>query len=184
MRITHTPPPLPLLLTSKQLNDEAKNYFYDLAILRIEATASFGHTSFFEEAFRQLTSAAFSPVENIRRVEVVFVWDTTWLRSDQAGCASAVFPALLLQRAAFVVHSLARAKDLREVTIRWYDSAEDEESVGLMRDIFRGFRGLMAQVRVERHYIAADAKPYRKSIAGRRRVEFQEIVEMGLDRLF
>jgi hypothetical protein len=54
MRLTQCPPPVQLLLTSQQLNNEAKNWFYDVAILRIDATGSFAHTSFFEEAFSQM----------------------------------------------------------------------------------------------------------------------------------
>lgn len=184
MRITHCPPPVELLLASKELNNEAKSWFYDVAILRIEATASFAHTSFFEEAFSQFTEAAFSPMEDIRKVEVTFVWDTTWLRSDQAGFAGAVFPALLRQRAAFVVRILAQAPHLCEVVIHWHDSAQDDESVELMNDVLMGFLGLDASVKVETHYISVDAKPNRKSIAGRRRTEFQSIVDNGLDRLF
>lgn len=184
MRMTHCPPPIELLLTSKQLNNEAKSWFYDVAVLRIEATGSFAHTSFFEEAFSQITEAAFSPMENIRKVEVTFVWDTTWLRADDAGCTGAIFPALLRQRAAFVIGILAQAPNLKKVTIHWHDSAEDEESVDLMNDVLAGFLGLNAEVKVETHYIAADVKPRRRSVAGKRRVEFQNIVDMGLDRLF
>jgi hypothetical protein len=62
MRLTHCPPPLQLLLASHQLNNEAKNWFYDVAVLRIDATGSFAHTSLFEEAFSQITDAAFSPM--------------------------------------------------------------------------------------------------------------------------
>ncbi|KAF1926410.1 uncharacterized protein M421DRAFT_67745 [Didymella exigua CBS 183.55] len=184
MRITHCPPPAALFLASKQLNAEAKNWFYDVAVLHIDATGSFAHTSFFEEAFSQITAAAFSPMADIRKVDVVFVWDTTWLRSDQAGYAAAIFPALLRQRAIFVAGILAQAPHLSEVVIHWHDSAEDEEAVDLMNDVLKGFLSLKATVRVEPHYIAAAAKPYRKSIAGKRRVEFQRILNNGLDRLF
>jgi hypothetical protein len=184
MRITHCPPPVELLLTSKQLNTEAKSWFYDVAVLQIDATASFAHTSFFEEAFSQVTEAAFSPMEDIRKVEVTFVWDSTWLRSDPADCAAAIFPALLRQRASFVIDILKQAPNLSGVLIHWHDSAEDGESVDLMNDVLIGFLSLKADVKVEPHYIAADTKPYRKSIAGRRRIDFQNIVDTGLDRLF
>ncbi|KAF9694205.1 hypothetical protein EKO04_007789 [Ascochyta lentis] len=184
MRMTHCPPPVELLLACKQLNNEAKGWFYDVAVLRIEATGSFAHTSFFEEAFSQITEAAFSPMEDIRKAETTFVWDTTWLRSDEAGCAGAIFPALLRQRAAFVVNILAQAPNLRDVIIHWHDSARDDESIDLMNDVLMGFLGLRARVKIVPHYIAVDAKPYRKSIAGRRRIEFQNIVDIGLDRLF
>jgi hypothetical protein len=184
MRITHCPPPVELFLTSKQLSAEAKNWFYDIAILHVDATGSFAHTSFFEEAFSQITEAAFSPMEDIRKVEVMFVWDSTWLRSDRADCAAAIFPALLRQRAIFVTSILAQAPNLSEVVIHWHDSADDEEAVDLMNDVLTSFLGLNATVKVETHYIAADAKPYRKSIAGKQRVEFQRIANNGLDRLF
>lgn len=184
MRITRCPPPTSLLLISKQIHDDAKSWFYDVAILRIEATGSFAHTSFFEEAFSQITDAAFSPMENIRKVEVTFVWDTTWIRSDTTGCVEAIFPALLRQRANFVHQILSRAPDLKEVTVHWHDSAQDDESMNLMIDVLAPFHTLTAKVVVVEHYIAADAKPHKRSIAGKRRVEFQHIADMGLDRLF
>lgn len=184
MRISHCPPPVELLLASKQLNQEAKNWFYDVAVLRISATSSFAHTSFFEEAFSQITEAAFSPMENIRKVEVLFVWDTTWLRAEETGCADAIFPALLRQRGDFVHRILSQAPDLREVTIHWHDSAQDNESANFMLDILAPFHTLNANVQIKEHYIAADAKPHKNSIAGQRRLEFQRIVDGGLDRLF
>jgi hypothetical protein len=184
MQITHCPPPVELFLTSKQLNNEAKGWFYDVAVFRIDATGSFAHTSFFEETFSQIADATLSPVKDIRKVEVAFVWDTTWLRADDTGCAGAIFPALLRQRAAFVVGILAQAPNLKEVTIHWHDSAQDEDSVDLMNDVLMDFLNLSAQVEVKTQYIAADAKPRKKSVAGRRRLEFQSIVSNGLDRLF
>lgn len=182
MRITHCPPPVELCLTSKQLNAEAKNWFYDVAVLHIEATGSFAHTSFFEEAFSQITEAALSPIKDIRKVNVTFVWDSTWLR--RADYAAAIFPALLRQRAIFVTNILAQAPNLSAITIHWHDSAEDEETTDLMNDVLMGFLGLDATVKVEPHYIAAEAKPYKESIAGKQRVAFQRIVNNGLDRLF
>ncbi|KAH7382725.1 hypothetical protein DE146DRAFT_623277 [Phaeosphaeria sp. MPI-PUGE-AT-0046c] len=184
MRISHCPPPVELLLASKQLNEEAKNWFYDVAVLRVSATSSFAHTSFFEEAFSQITEAAFSPMENIRKVEVLFVWDTTWLRAEETGCAEAIFPALLRQRADFVHQILSQAPDLREVTVHWHDSAEDNESANFMLDILAPFHSLNANMQIKEHYIAANTKPHKNSIAGQRRLEFQRIVDAGLDRLF
>ncbi|KAL6711042.1 hypothetical protein ACN47E_006917 [Coniothyrium glycines] len=183
MRITSLPPPLELLLTSKQLNEEAKDWFYNVAILRIEATASFAHTSFFEEAFNQITQAAFSPMENIRKVEVTFVWDTTWIRADDSGTVGAIFPALLDQRASFVYSILAQAPDLKSVVVNWHDSAQDNESANLMLDTLVRFHTLHANVKINEHYIAADDTPHKRSIAGKRRVEFQNILDRGLDTM-
>ncbi|KAH5095976.1 hypothetical protein HBH72_146400 [Parastagonospora nodorum] len=184
MRLTHCPPPVQLLLASKQLNNEAKNWFYDVAVLRINATGSFAHTSFFEEAFDQITEAAFSPMENVRKVEVLFSWDTTWLRADTTGCAEAIFPALLPQRSEFVHKILSQAPDLKDVIIHWHDSAEDNESANFMLDVLAPFHSLNAHLAIKEHYIAVNAKPNSRSIAGQRRVEFQAIMDAGLDRLF
>ncbi|KAH6872875.1 hypothetical protein BKA58DRAFT_382962 [Alternaria rosae] len=184
MRITHCPPPVQLLLTSRQLNNEAKNWFYDVAVLRIDATGSFAHTSFFEEAFSQITDAAFSPMENIRKVNITFVWDSAWIRADTTDSIAAIFPALLRQRSNFVFEILLKAPDLREVVIHWHDSVQDDESANLMLDNLAPFHTLAATVNIIEHYIAADARPKKHSIAGKRRVEFQNILDMGLDRLF
>ena len=184
MRITHCPPPIELLLASKTLQEEANDWFYNVAVLRIEATGSFAHSSFFEEAFQQITDAAFSPMENIRKVEVTFVWDTTWLRADDAGSAEAIFPALLRERSAFVWKILSQAPDLKECTIHWHDSAQDDESTNFMLDVLAPFHTLPAYVNIQEHYVAADAKPHKRSIAGKRRVEFQAIVNNGLHRLY
>ncbi|CAN9113751.1 unnamed protein product [Alternaria alternata] len=119
MRLTQCPAPVQLLLVSQQLNNEAKNWFYDVATLRIDATGSFAHTSFFEEAFSQM-----------------------------------------------------------------HDSAQDDESTNLMLDNLEPFHTLPATVKVVEHYIVADATPRKRSVAGKRRVEFQNILDMGLDRLF
>lgn len=117
--LTHFPPPVELLLTSRQLNIEAKNWFYNVAVLRINATRNIAHTSFFEEALGQIANAAFSPMRNIRKAEVTFVWDSAWMRTDATGLAEAVFPALLHQRASFVYKILLRAPDLQKVDIKW-----------------------------------------------------------------
>jgi hypothetical protein len=58
-------------------------------------------------------------MENIRKVDVTFVWDSTWIRADTTGCVEAVFPALLRQRSSFVYQILSQAPDLREVVIHW-----------------------------------------------------------------
>jgi hypothetical protein len=53
-----------------------------------------------------------------------------------------------------------------------------------MLDVLAPFHSLSAAIKIEEHYIAVDAKPLKRSIAGQRRIEFQQIVDQGLDRLF
>jgi hypothetical protein len=184
MKLTHCPPPLELLLACKQLNQEAKNWYYDMSVLQIHATGSFAHTSFFEESLNQIADAAFSPMENLRKVVVYFIWDTAWIRAEPTGIAEAVFPALLRQRADFVHQILMRAPDLKSVKITWYDSVRDEESLDLMLDVLRPFHGLDADITVKDHFLEDGSKVRAKSTIGKRRIEFQAIADGGLDRLF
>lgn len=180
LRITQCPPPVNLFLVSRQLNNEVKDWFYKVAVLKIDATASWAHNSFFEEALGQIAETAFSPMENIRKAEITFVWDTTWIRAEPSGYAINVFPFFLEQRADFVLKILQQAPDLDQVTIHWHDSAEDDAAKTTMADIIEKFvLNVRAQIKTEEHYIASDAKPHAKSIAGKRRVEFQDIMDSG-----
>jgi hypothetical protein len=77
-----------------------------------------------------------------------------------------------------------KAPELEKLTIHWHDSAQDNESANFMLDILAAFHTLKGEVKIQEHYIAADAKPYKKSVAGKRRIEFQAIADAGLDRLF
>ncbi len=115
---------------------------------------------------------------------MTFVWDTTWIRADDTGCVEAIFPALLRQRSTFVYQILTQAPDLKEVVIHWHDSAQDGESTSLRMDILEPFDNLPANVKIVEHYIPVASKPDSRSIAGKRRVEFQAILDNGLDRLF
>lgn len=65
-----------------------------------------------------------------------------------------------------------------------HDTAHDNESVSLMLDTLAPFQTLPVTVKIHEHYIPADARPPKRSTAGERRVEFQNILDMGLDRLF
>lgn len=183
LRITRCPPSVELLLTSKQLNAEVTDWFYDVAVVLIRATGSFAHTAFFEEAFTQISQAEFSPMQNIRKVLVIFPWDTAWLRAHTANHVEAIFPALLRQRSACILDILTRAPRLKQVTIHWHDSAQDEESGSLMQDVLAGFHNLPVTMNIQEHYILASSKPPSKSIAGITRMEFQGILDKGLDRL-
>jgi len=65
-----------------------------------------------------------------------------------------------------------------------HDSAHDDDSVSLMLDTLAPFHTLPVAIKIHEHYMPADARPPKRSTAGKRRVEFQDIVDMGLDRLF
>ena len=185
MSISHCPPPTEVLLASKELNRQAMDWFYEAAVLRIKGTASFAHPTFFEEAFQQLFDAAFSPMENIRKAEVTLVWDTAWIRaSDDRDLYEAILPAFLRQRTAFIIKTLKCAPMLRDLVIHWHDSLKDDDSENLKYDILDDFRNIPAgNISVEEHFIAPDAKPLRKSKAGKFRVELMDIAKRGVECL-
>lgn len=182
MRLTQCPPETNLFLISKQINTEVKAWFYDVAILKIDATASFLHFSFFELALNKLAGAAFSPMENIKKAEITFVWDTTWIRAEESGFAGAVFPVFLKNRVDFIIETLLRAPELETVLIHWHDSAEDDGAKQLRADTIEPFiLQLNATVNTVDHYIAPDAKPRAKSRAGKQRLEFKAIMDNGCE---
>ncbi|USP73511.1 hypothetical protein yc1106_00785 [Curvularia clavata] len=194
LRLTHCPPPVDLFLACRQLNTEAKNWYYDVAALRINATGSFAHTKFWQEAMFKMINASiaavegsrdgFSPLNNIRKAEVTFVWDSTWIRKDNTGSSQAILPALLRQRGRVVYQALNEASKLHEVVIHWHDSAQDNEATNLKNDVLRPFNALSATIKVKEYYIAPDVEPKKRSIAGKRRLEFENIYYMGLDHPF
>jgi hypothetical protein len=53
-----------------------------------------------------------------------------------------------------------------------------------MMDALEPFYTLLATVKVEDHYIAANIKPSKRSIAGKRRLEFENILQTNLDIAF
>ena len=61
-----------------------------------------------------------------------------------------------------------------------HDSAQDDESASLMLDTLARFHRLPASIEIHEHYIPADAKPTKQSTAGKRRIEFQNILSTGL----
>jgi hypothetical protein len=117
-------------------------------------------------------------MENIRKAEVRFVWDTTWIRAESTGYAANVFSFFLESRAKYVLSILQRAPDLAQLTLRWHDTANDAGSQMLMQDILEQFVcNLSATIDTKTHIIASDLRPNAKSIAGKRRLEFQAIVD-------
>ncbi|KAF2443206.1 hypothetical protein P171DRAFT_363654 [Karstenula rhodostoma CBS 690.94] len=182
MRLTQCPPQANLFVISKQLNIEAKKWFYDVATLNIDATVSFSHFSFFELALNKLAEAPFSPMENIKSAEITFVWDTTWIRAESTGFAGAVFPVLLKSRVDFILEILLRAPELEKLKITWHDSAQDDGAMQLRADTLEPFiMNLHATVETEDHYIAPDAKPRASSRAGKQRLEFKALFDNGCE---
>lgn len=82
IQFSHCPPPVPLLLINKQLYNEAITYYYDMLTLKINVTEAFPYTSFYELLTETIANATFSPIEQVQKVELTFVWDTVWIKSQ------------------------------------------------------------------------------------------------------
>lgn len=177
--LTHCPPPMSLLRVCRQLHAEAIAYYYDCVTLRINVTAGFEHVTFFEEIMDQLADTAFSPTEPIRKFELIFTWDTEWLRASEA--IESIFQAMLHQRAQKTEEVLKKAPRLNKVHVQWYDSLRDQESLELQMNILQGFWNLLGQanVDIEEHFLESGTEPEENTIHGQRRVQFEHILAHG-----
>lgn len=177
--LTHCPPPMSLLQVCRQLHAEAIAYYYDCVTLRIDVTAGFEHVTFFEEIMDQLADSAFSPTEPIRKFELIFTWDTEWLRASEA--IESIFQAMLYQRAQKTEEVLKKAPRLNKVHLQWYDSLRDQESLELQMNILQGFWNLLGQanVDIEEHFLESGTEPEENTIHGQRRVQFEHILAHG-----
>ena len=177
--LTHCPPPMSLLQVCRQLHAEAIAYYYDCVTLRIDVTAGFEHVTFFEEIMDQLADSAFSPTEPIRKFELIFTWDTEWLRASEA--IESIFQAMLYQRAQKTEEVLKKAPRLNKVHVQWYDSLRDQESLELQMNILQGFWDLLGQanVDIEEHFLEPGTEPEENTIHGQRRVQFEHILAHG-----
>ena len=61
--------------------------------------------------------------------------------------------------------------------LEWHDSINDAMSDEFKNDVLSDFLNLPAQIKMEEHYLKEGETPYKKSTAGRKRVEFQQIVD-------
>jgi hypothetical protein len=92
----------------------------------------------------------------------------------------AVFPSFIRQRAAFVLETLRKAPELQKVTFEWHDSINDDLSEGFKGEILMDFLGLPAEIIATEHYLKEGETPDKRSTIGRKRIEFQQIVDGGM----
>jgi hypothetical protein len=175
MKVTHCPPPTNLLLACKALRGQAMDWYYDVAILKINATAGFAHTTFFEESLSQMASSAFSPIENVRKVEVTFVYDSDCLENNDMAIAD-IFEAMLDQRSRHVVKVLTQAPDLKKVDILWYDSSAKASAIVRKNEVLSHFRNLPAEIDIQESILPPGVEPDDDSMQGQQRDTFREIV--------
>ena len=178
MRVSRCPPPTSLLLTCKSIHEEAMNWYYDVATLKLNASAGYAHTTFFEEALQQMANAPFSPIENIRRCEVKIFYDSDFISTESQAIPS-IFQAMLRIRAELVIELLCQAPGLKYLKLKWYDSSTTPEAITFKRDILDQFDQLFAEITIEEHIIASGTEPSEDSPHGQFRLELADLVTRG-----
>jgi hypothetical protein len=199
IQLSTAPPPLGLLQSCKQLHDEALNYHLATCVLEIDVTREFLHHSFFLETLSQFIDHPFSPIEQIRKLSLVFSWDTEWLTSKLTGSPPELdddfaFTWFLQERAMKALDLLKAAPELRKLTIDWHDTERTERSQTLMNETIMPFLSLTGEtwtdsitnesgyvdVTVTEHFSESDTVHASSSVLGRRRNEFDLILVHGM----
>ncbi|KAF2233311.1 hypothetical protein EV356DRAFT_213820 [Viridothelium virens] len=123
------PPPTALLQAVK---NEVKEGYFSTAFFFINVTGGIRHITFFEEILQIFCDAPFSPLEQIRKMQIRVHWSSKWLKDhertvdDQGAPVSAVnveiCESMLLKRIEIVADLIAKTMpELRQIKIYWYD---------------------------------------------------------------
>ncbi|KAF2805669.1 uncharacterized protein BDZ99DRAFT_466617 [Mytilinidion resinicola] len=176
--LTACPPTVSMLQSCQQLHDEATDFYYNTVVLRINCTASFGHMAYFEGLMNILAETAFSPAESFRKIELTFVWDSQWLAASPD--YASIFVALLRERARLVAKVLERTPALKDLTILWYDSVQDDESFMLRESVIEEFYPLLDRVemKINDHYpLKEGEEPGEETVLGKMRLQLEDVAQ-------
>jgi hypothetical protein len=151
IQLSHCPPPVNLLQSCSQLRDEALNEFLNTCSLDINVSQSFQHHSFFVETMGQLTLHPFSPLKQMRKINLTIVWDSEWLSSKLNGSPPELdspfyFEYYFDKRIRKIVKLLRASPKLRTLTINWHDSQRTPESEAFMNERLVTFLDLTDKV--------------------------------------
>jgi hypothetical protein len=116
--LSHTPPPLPLLLTSHAISTEILTYFYSLATWKLLARHAFN----FYRIDPTLSNLASSHLlTKLQKVELVFWFDGALLKSYPS-LKTSTYCNEIKKRAIRACEILATAPELRVVLVSWVDT--------------------------------------------------------------
>ncbi|KAF2434756.1 hypothetical protein EJ08DRAFT_656981 [Tothia fuscella] len=198
IQLSHCPPPIELLQICPQIRDEAVEALLSACLLKIDVTKSFQHHSFFLETLQQFLDHPFSPIEQIRKMELTFVWDSEWLSAKSTPNGDGL-PADLQETWAFgyylgeriekTIELLRASPELRSITIQWHDSERTPQSEAFMTEKVMPFlsltdkqwtdnNGITKQVDVtlSDHFADAGTTHARGSDMQNRRNEFDQLL--------
>lgn len=145
--ISACPPTVGLLQTSKQIYDEALDHHLRTCVLTIDVMRGFSHYSFFKETLQLFQDHAFSPIEQIRKINLVIAWDSEWISSKSSGSQPELedtfpFTYYLGKRIRKTAQMLSKCPSLRRLTVHWFDTERTPESEALMNENLTYFRSL------------------------------------------
>jgi hypothetical protein len=126
IQLSACPPPLPLLLTCKQLCTEALEFYYAKCALYIDATVAFIHFHFFEEVFELLQTKEYSFINQLRKVKIRFVWDSETISTLTS--VDVMSDYMLPRRRDLILGLLSKAVHLESIEVHWHDTVKNDAS--------------------------------------------------------
>jgi hypothetical protein len=142
--LSHTPPPLPLLLTSHAISLDILTYFYSLATWKLIASHAFN----FYRIDPTLSNLASSHLlRKLQKVELVFWFDGALLKSYPS-LKTSTYCQEIKKRATRACEILATAPELRVVVVSWVDTTI-EEAIEEKREVLDALRCLESRVKFE-----------------------------------
>jgi hypothetical protein len=142
--LSHTPPPLPLLLTSRAISLDILTYFYTLATWKLIASHAFN----FYRIDPTLSNFASSYLlGKLQKVELVFWFDGALLKSYPS-LKTSTYCLEIKKRAIRACEILATAPALRVVVVSWVDTTI-EESIEEKKEVLDALKILDGRVRFE-----------------------------------
>ncbi|KAI4719842.1 hypothetical protein E4T48_03952 [Aureobasidium sp. EXF-10727] len=142
--VSHTPPPLSLLLTCRAVYSDVLPYFFSVATWKLIASHAF---NFYRIDPTLSNFAASLLLHKIQKVELVLWFDGSLLKSYPS-LKTHTYCSEIRKRATRACEILATAPELRAVTVSWVDSTVGE-AIEEKRDVLHALRTLDVNVRIE-----------------------------------
>jgi hypothetical protein len=200
LQLSHCPPPKELLQLCKQIHVEAVQQHRDKCVLTINVNKGFQHMSFFTETMNTLTHAPHSPLEHIRKLRLVIVWDSEWLREKTTPPDREIeepwfFNFYFSERMQVILDVISACPELQKVFIEYHDSEDTADSRTTMADKLRDLRSALDQkfytnaddfpapvvVEHQENFSAPGTAHARNSVLALHRAEFDRILLSGLN---
>ncbi|CAD0113283.1 unnamed protein product [Aureobasidium uvarum] len=142
--VSHAPPPVSFLLTSRAVYSDLLPYFFSIATWKLIASHAF---NFYRIDPTLSNFAASFLLHKIQKVELVLWFDGSLLKSYPS-LKTQTYCMEIRKRATRTCEILAAAPELRTLTVSWIDSTV-EEAMEEKRDVLDALRRLDVNVMIE-----------------------------------